>query len=63
MGDRVRGHVLEGESGGTGYVHLRKEAEKDDLSAYKYLGARGGRNRGREGIVIRVGKSQEWWWG
>lgn len=28
MGDRVRGHVLEGESGGTGYVHLRKEAEK-----------------------------------
>lgn len=63
MGDRVRGHVLEGESGGTGYVHLRKEAEKDDLSAYKYLGAGEGRNRGREGIVIRVGKSREWWWG
>lgn len=28
MGDRVRGHVLEGESGGTGCVHLRREAEK-----------------------------------
>lgn len=40
-----------------------KKAEKDDLSAYKYLGVEGGRNRGREGIVIRVGKSQEWYWG
>lgn len=42
MGAGVRGHVLEGESGGTGYVHLRREAEKGDLSAYKYLRVRGG---------------------
>lgn len=50
MGNRVRGHVLEGESGGTGYVHLRKEAEKDDLSAYKYLGVGGGekQRKGRD---------------
>lgn len=26
-------------------------------------GSRGGRSRGREGTVIRVGKSQEWDWG
>lgn len=46
MGDRVRGQVLEGESGGTGYVHLRKEAEKGDLSAYKYPRVRGREEQG-----------------
>lgn len=57
MGDRVRGHVLEGESGGTGYVHLRKEAEKDDLSAYKYLGV-GGREEHRKGRDSNQGRQK-----
>lgn len=42
---------------------ISEVAEKGDLSAYKYLGVGGGRNRGREGIVIRAGKSQERCWG
>lgn len=40
-----------------------KRQKKDDLPAYKYLGSWGGRSRGREGTVIRAGKSQEWDWG
>lgn len=57
MGDGVRGHVLEGESGGTGYVHLRKETEKDDLSAYKYLWV-GGREEQRKGRDSNQGRQK-----